>query len=110
METITLSEVFAWVLSGGGAGILAYIAVAKVKWLKDLPPDYKRYWSLGLAAIIAAGVWLASIGMGYVAQPETWRSWVETVFGVVALALLMSQTVHGAVDLRYRRLNGEQRP
>lgn len=104
MEAITLQEALAWVISGGGAGVIAWFLMDKIEFLKTLGPDYKRYASLALTALLAVAGWLASIGMAYVVPPETWRGWVESVFSVIAVALLVSQGVHGAINLRKRRL------
>lgn len=107
MEEFTLKEALIWIMSGGGAGLLAYFVVDKVKWLKALAPDYKRYVSLLLTALFAMGAWSIGIWVGYVPQPHTTVNWVETSFTVIAVALFVSQGTHGAIDLRKRRLNGD---
>ena len=106
MEALSLGEAIAWVLSGGGAGIIAYFVVGKVKFLKELGPDYKRYASLGITALLALAAWGAGLGMEYLKMPVDWRGWMEAAFSVIAIALFAAQGIHGAVDLRARRRNG----
>lgn len=102
-----LQEFALWILSGGGAGVIAYALIAAVPFLSSLAADYKRYASLALTAVIAALIWLGTIWMGWTAQPTNPQAWVESVFSVVATALITAQTIHGARDLRQRRINGE---
>ena len=106
MDALSLGEAIAWVLSGGGAGIIAYFAVGKIKFLSDLAPDYKRYASIGLTALLALVAWGAGLGMEYLKMPVDWRGWIEAAFSTIAIALVTSQGIHGAIDLRARRLNG----
>lgn len=109
MEDITLAEFLVWLASGGGAGIVAYLAVRHISFLKNLRHDVKRYVSIVLTGLVAAAAWFGMVGLEYIAVPLTWQGWVESVFAVVAVAIITSQTVHGAVDLRERvRLEAEQ--
>jgi len=106
MEMLSLGEAVAWVLSGGGAGVIAYFVVGKVKALNGLEPDYKRYASIGLTAVLAVAAWGAGMGMKYLAVPVDWRGWIEAAFSTIAIALVASQGLHGVIDLRQKRLNG----
>jgi len=107
MEALSLSEAIAWVLSGGGAGLIAFFVMGKVKALKELEPDYKRYASLAITAVLALAAWGAGMGMQYLAVPADWRGWIEAAFSIIAVALVTSQGIHGAVDLRQRRLGAQ---
>jgi hypothetical protein len=107
MEALSLAEAIAWVLSGGGAGVIAFFLVGKVKALRSLEPDYKRYASIGIAVVLALLAWGAGMGMGYLAVPIDWRGWIEAAFATIALAYVTSQTVHGVTDLRQRRIAAE---
>ena len=106
MEALSLGEALAWVLSGGGAGVIAYFAVGKIKALNELASDYKRYVSIALTAALALAAWGAGMGMQYLAVPADWRGWVEAAFSTISLALITSQGLHGVIDLRQKRLNG----
>jgi hypothetical protein len=103
-EVLTLKEAVLWVVSGGGAGAIAYLLVGNVKVLKKLAPDYKRYVSYGITAALALLAWGAGMGMNYLQVPVDWRGWVEAAFSTIAVALFASQGLHGLVDLRQKRL------
>jgi len=104
--TLTLEQGLAWVLGGGGAGALTYIAIDKIPYLKKQPPDYKRYWSIGIVVVLAAAAWGLTMLMGYSPVPTNWRQGVEMAFSVMFVAITSSQILHGVIDLRQRRLNG----
>lgn len=106
MDGITLQALFIWILTNGGAGAVAYFIMDKVRWLKEQPPDYKRYWSLGIAALVSGAAWGAGMLMTYYPVPVDWRAWVETAFATIGVAVVSSQLIHGATDLRRERLNG----
>jgi len=105
--TVTLAEGLAWLLSGGGAGIVTYFLIDKVPFLAKLEPDYKRYVSIALVVVLAAAGWGISMAMGYSPVPETWRAWIETAFSIMFVALTTSLVIHGGRDLRQKRLNGK---
>lgn len=106
MEALSLGEAIAWVLSGGGAGVIAFFLIEKIKFLAELAPDYKRYASIALTAVLALAAWGAGMGMDYLAVPKDWRNWIEAAFSTIAVALVTAQVIHGATALRKRRLNG----
>lgn len=106
MEALSLGEAIAWVLSGGGAGIISFFLMDKVKFLAELASDYKRYASIGLTGLLALAAWGAGMGMQYLNVPVDWRGWIEAAFSVIAVALVTSQTIHGATALRQKRLAG----
>ena len=98
--TVQLGEFLTWIIGGGGAGILAFWLMENVKGLCDLGAEYKRYASLLLAGLLAAGAFGASVGLGYAVNPSDWQGWLESVFAVVAVAVGLSQVVHGRLRLR----------
>ena len=106
MEALSLGEAIAWVLSGGGAGVIAFFLMEKVRFLADLGSDYKRYASILLTGVLALAAWGAGMGMQYLTVPADWRGWVEAAFSTIAVALVTAQTIHGATALRQRRLAG----
>jgi hypothetical protein len=104
MEALSLFEAIAWVLSGGGAGVVTYLLIDRVRVLKELAPDYKRYASLGITGLLALLAWGAGMGMGYLETPVDWRGWIEASFSTIAVALTTAQAIHGLADLRQWRL------
>lgn len=97
-----LAEVLSWILSGGGAGVIAYLLMDKVWQLAELPAEKKRYVALGLAAGIAWVAYLFTLGMEYQAPPQDVRAWIEALFSIAAVAVGLSQVIHGRRDLRGR--------
>lgn len=105
MEGFTLVQAVAWLLTGGGAGIVAFWLMNKVGFLKDLAPDYKRYASIILVMVIAGLVWGFGMIIGYIQVPGVWQVWLEDAFAMMFIALSTSQAFHGATSLRQKRLN-----
>lgn len=103
----TLEEGLAWVMSGGGAGVITYILIDKVPFLKKLAPDYKRYASIGIVVALAWLGWGATMLMKFSPMPETWRAWIESGFSISFVAITTSQLTHGVRDLRQKRLANE---
>ena len=103
-EEVTLEYGLAWLLSGGGAGVITYFAMDKVTYLKKKPPDAKRYWSIGIVCVLVLAGWGLTMLMGYSPVPETWREGVEMAFSIGFVGLTTSLVVHGATDLRQKRI------
>lgn len=86
-------------LMTAGSGGLVFLLMDNIAYLKNLPPDLKRYASLLLSVLIPVLAWLAGIGMAYFTPPGTWRGWIEAIFAVGAGGVLTSQALHGALRL-----------
>lgn len=106
-----LELVIVYVLTGGGAGGVAYWLWAflerRFPGLADLDAEYKRYITMGLTAVVAALGFLIGVAMLYIQAPVDWRAWVETLVSVIGTALGVAQFLHGILDLRQKRLNGD---
>ncbi len=93
-----LSEFLLWLVSGGGAGIVAYWLMERIG--KNIASsEIKRYLSLALAAGLAMLAYYGQTFLGYVATPETAQAWLEALFSVAAVAIGLSQAVHGRIKL-----------
>jgi len=101
---MSLQEFLVWVLSGGGAGVVAFILMEWIGKNTDLQSDLKRYLSLALAGLVAVAAYSAGVAMGYEPTPEDVRGWIEAVFSVIAVAVMASQAVHGFARLRVKRI------
>ena len=95
-----LKELLRWVVSGGGAGVLAYYIIARVRWPADFPSETKRYITFAGAFLLADLCWLAMVFSGYDVLPVNALGWVEQLFLVGTTSIGLSQIIHGAVDLR----------
>ncbi|NIQ88593.1 MAG: hypothetical protein GWN93_05755 [Deltaproteobacteria bacterium] len=104
----TLLDAIIWVLNGGGAGALTYLAIDKIKWLSNLGPDNKRYASYVLILLLSAVAWGFGMLMGYMPVPGHWREWVEVAFTTLFTGLFTSLTIHAKIDLRKKRLEAGQ--
>ena len=101
---MSLQEFLIWVLSGGGAGVVAFLLMEWIGKNTDLQSDLKRYLSLALAATVAVAAYSAAVAMGYEPAPENTRGWIEAVFAAIAIAVMSSQAVHGFTRLRVKRV------
>ena len=96
-----LRAFFAWIVSGGGAGILAYLLVNGVEWLASLPPKTKRIAAFAVSALIAMGIYALAAFAGYQELPVSGMAWVENLFLVGSTAFGLSQLIH-VKDLKTR--------
>ena len=96
---MTLQDALIWILSGGGAGQIAYWLMEAVPFLANLTAVWKRYVSLALAALLAVAAFGIGVVFTYLPTPASGREWVEAIFSVIALALGWSQAVHGMTRL-----------
>lgn len=97
-----LSAVLTWLVSGGGAGVLAYFLMEKVPELQQAQPEYKRYISLALAAVLSMAAFAVAVAFGYHAEPASEQGWFEALFAVAFIATGLGQVIHGKVKLGKR--------
>ena len=97
---MTLQDFLVWIISGGGVGIIAYWLMERIGERANLSAEWKRYLSLLLAALVAVAAYGGSVAIGYEPQPETVAAWIEGVFAVIAVAVGLSQAIHGFTRLR----------
>jgi len=102
---MTLYDALIWVTGGPGAGAASYWLMGHIPYLMNLRADVKRYVSLALAAALSLLAWGLMMALGYALVPSSVTAAAEQIFLVVLTAVLTSQGVHGAIDLR-RRANG----
>lgn len=96
-----LADFLKWIMAAG-SGIIAYWMMENIGVLKALAPEWKRYAALAIAGALAVLGFLASVGIGYDPVPDGWKAWIETVFAVIAVAIGLSQAIHGRLRLSKR--------
>jgi len=89
-----------WLFGGGGAGILAYAALGKIKAFENLSPEYKRYVSLGATALFAVGAFLVASQLNYVEAPTTAQGWLEKLSAIAYASTATALVLHGVRQLR----------
>ena len=94
-----LKDLLAWVVSGGGAAIVAYYAIEKVPFLVGLLPEQKRLVAIVLSASLAIGAWFAMAAMLYEPWPAGVYAWIEKLFLIGTSAFTLSQIIHGRAKL-----------
>lgn len=99
LDTSLLFQGLIWIVSGGGAGVLAYFLMEKIPAFANLSSEGKRYASVALAALCGIGAFLVAIVMLYRPEPETWRQWVEQLFAAAFVSVTTSQVIHGRAKL-----------
>jgi len=96
-----LNEFLLWLVTGGGAGVAGYWLMEQVgKYWPDLSSELKRYLSLTVAAGLAMLAYYAQTLLAYVPAPGTTQAWIEALFSVAAVAIGLSQSIHGRIRLR----------
>lgn len=102
MENIaTLQDFLTYMFGGGGAGLLTFWIMSKIKW-PDATSEWKRYISMVMTALLACAFWGISAALGYAKIPGDWVGWCETLFAIGFAALVTTFAVHGRIDLRKR--------
>jgi len=97
---VELREFLQWVVSGGGAGAIAYWALGRSSWYARQSAERKRYVAVLASFVLADIFWLALVAAGYTAAPVNTLGWVEQLFLVGTTAFGLSQVIHGARELR----------
>jgi len=114
MELASLKDVLLWVVYGG-AGVVAQaimewlvssVVAAKVAAKLGIVPvgewlgEYKRYLSFALDVLLAWGCLSLAYVFGYMEAPVGWVAWMETLFAVAFLLVIVQQGVHARRFLR----------
>lgn len=95
-----LKDAIVWLMSGGGAGAVAYWLMEALPFLAGLPPLWKRLVAIALTAAVALLALAASLWLGYQPAQGTPQAWLELIFRVLYAALVVNQGIHGVVKLR----------
>ena len=83
-----------WLVSGGGAALIAYSLIVDVAFLWALRPKQKRLAAFGISGVIAMiGSRLLMLG-GYAPTPETAWGWFESLFAVGTTAFGLATLIH----------------
>lgn len=98
-----LSALLAWILSGGGAGVVSYWLMEHLAFLVMLSGQHKRYVSLALAGGLAVLGYLVAVGMGYQVAPVEVKGWIEALFSVIGVAIGLGQLIHGAKQMKPKK-------
>ena len=94
----SLKGLITWVISGGGAGAIAYVIIDRLPW--EIPdPRWKRLVAYAITAALAVLAYCLAVSCDYRPLCATWVCWLEEIVQVLALAFSVSQGIHGARDL-----------
>jgi len=88
-----------WLVGGGGSAVATYFAVERIRPLAELQSEYKRWVSLGLAAVLSMAAYAGAVGLNYVDAPIGWQAWLESLFAVGGLSAGLGQLIHGRAKL-----------
>jgi len=98
-EWTELASVLIWLVSGGGAGLLAFWLWGELeKVFPDLgliPPMAERYITTVLTVLLAVGAFFLQLLLGYGEVPIDAVAWTERIFSVIAVAVLVATSAHG---------------
>ena len=94
-----LQAALAW-LATEGASLFSSWVLEKINAFQKLASEYKLYVSYVVTGLVGVLAYLAMMGMQYVPVPVGYIVWIETLFGVMAVAILGPQIVHRVSRLR----------
>lgn len=95
IDTTVLNQALTYIVSGGGSSLVTYWLMENIPELAELTSQYKRFASLGLAALLSCVAYLFSVGLNYISTPIGLQGWLEALFAVSFLAVFGSQSLHG---------------
>lgn len=81
-----------WIITGG-AGVLAYLFMGWITWLKNLAPKPKRIAAFAISAVIAMVGYTAAVFAGYQEIPVGF-GWVEKLFLMATTAFGLATLIH----------------
>jgi len=94
----TLEGLLAWVISGGGAGVLAYVFIDHMP--VEIPNSkLKRLVAFVVTAALAILAYAGTVAAGYAPECVTAVCWAEEIVQVLCLAFGLGQGIHGVRDL-----------
>jgi hypothetical protein len=100
----TLPEWLVWLVFNGGAGVVAYGAIALLeKWPAfakvwgQVSGEMRRYISFAVSGGLGVLAFWAQVELGYVEAPGALREWLEAAFPIV-----VSQIIHARIALSKR--------
>jgi hypothetical protein len=110
----TVQALLVYLLTGGGAGLVAWKVVDWLPWTKDLVADLKRNAAYAVTSVVALIAWGLGIWFGQIEVPtggvgfwEISAQWVQSAGGAIVVALGLNQWIHGQLTLRPQRLKAE---
>lgn len=99
---MSVKEIIAWVISSGGAMVLAYKLVEAIAFLRTLAPEPKRYAAFAVAFVIANALYMVGCALGYTPFPVGVGAWIETMVLIGSSAIVGNQTIHAREKLAGR--------
>ena len=105
-----MQQIIAWILQGGGAGLIAYYVIERWAWAVALDPEPRQYVSWAISGALGIGAWGMSLWFGLQAIPATPQAWVEAAVGAALLAIMGAKTLHTRkrLSLYQRNVYGER--
>jgi hypothetical protein len=95
-----LNQLATWVISGGGAGILAFYLLERWPWFGTLQSEIKRWVAWVVTGVIADLAYLGCLLI--LSQPmpgPDWRAWVIALADIAGAAILVNQGTHARLVL-----------
>lgn len=107
---MNMEQIIAWILQGGGAGLIAYWIIERWAWAVALDPEPRQYVAWTVSGVLGIGAWGLSLWFGLQAVPATPQAWFEAAVGAVLLAIMGAKVIHTRKQLsRYTRNGSGER-
>jgi len=106
----SLMDFLAWLASGVGSGVAVYwfwgFLERHSTKIDELSKEIKSYLTTILSILVAVAGYVGQLAMNYETMPVETTDWIESVFGVILLALsnvITSKAIHARLQLRNKR-------
>ena len=94
-----LDMMLKWVLTGGGAGILAYFLIEYWPWASGLEKRPKQIVAWIISGALGMGAWAFLVALGLEAAPDAWQGWAVALANVAIIAASGSKVLHTFLKL-----------
>ncbi len=103
----SLMEFLAWLAGGVGSGAVVYwlwgVLERNFESVNELTKEMKSYLTTLLSIVVAVFGYIGQLAMNYETMPTSATDWIESIFGVMLLAvgnLVTSRAIHARLQLR----------
>ena len=94
-----LNLMMKWVLTGGGAGVIAYLLIEYWPWANGLEKRPKQIVAWIISGVLGMGAWALLVVLELEASPVGAEAWIIALINVAIAAATGAKVLHTAFNL-----------